>query len=135
MNGIHRAIKKLRENKGLSQQQLADQLSISLKTYQNFENGITKLDLDRLKEVATKLEISVEELINIGDEGVYINEIKNNDVGYNNNQVNITHHRSELEKELYEKIIAEKDARIDYLEKDLTFLRSQLADLIKKMVG
>ncbi len=80
MNGIHRNIKKYRDLKELTQQEMADKLYISLKAYQNFENGITKLDLERLQEVAKILEVSVDDLIN-SEDGVYISEIKNNDVG------------------------------------------------------
>jgi transcriptional regulator with XRE-family HTH domain len=99
MNGIHRAIKKYREIRLLTQPQMAEKLNISLKAYQNFENGVTKIDLERLQEVAKILEVSIDDLINVED-GVYINEIKNNDVGFNNSEITINH-RSDIEKELY----------------------------------
>lgn len=118
MNGIHRTIKKLRDLKSFTQQEMANKLNISLKAYQNFENGFTKLDLDRLQEVSKILEISIEDLIN-SEDGVYISEIKNNDVGFNNSEIIINHQRSDLEKELYERIIKDKDAEIAYLRQVL----------------
>lgn len=117
MNGIHRAIKKYRELRLLTQPQMAEKLNISLKAYQNFENGVTKIDLERLQEVAKILEVSIDDLINLED-GVYINEIKNNDVGFNNSEITINH-RSEIEKELYERIISDKNIEIAYLREAL----------------
>lgn len=117
MNGIHRAIKKYRELRLLTQPQMAEKLNISLKAYQNFENGVTKIDLERLQEVAKILEVSIDDLINVED-GVYINEIKNNDVGFNNSEITINH-RSEIEKELYERIISDKNIEIAYLREAL----------------
>lgn len=115
MNGIHRKIKELRSGKEITQPEMADKLGMSLKTYQNFENGITKLDYERLKAVAELLEVTVEDLINAEDSGVFIAEIKHNSVGYNGSKVVIKNTGSESEKELYEKIIAEKDERIKLL--------------------
>jgi transcriptional regulator with XRE-family HTH domain len=117
MNGIHREIKKYREIRLLTQPQMAEKLNISLKAYQNFENGVTKMDLERLQEVAKILEVSIDDLINVED-GVYINEIKNNDVGFNNSEITINH-RSEIEKELYERIISDKNIEIAYLREAL----------------
>lgn len=125
MNGIHRTIKKLRDTKEFTQQDMADKLNISLKAYQNFENGFTKLDLERIQAVAKILEVSVDDLIN-SEDGVYISEIKNNDVGFNNSEITINHHRSQTEKELYERIISDKD-------KEIAFLRDILKGLDKEI--
>src|SRR5579871_2436775 len=99
MGAIHNKIKKLRE-KQFTQQEMADAMNLHLKTWQKIENGVTKLDIDRLKQIAEVLETTVEDLINV-DDGVYINEIKDNDVGFNNSLITINH-RPEDEKALYE---------------------------------
>lgn len=115
MGAVHSKIKKLRIQSGLTQQEVADKMNMHLKTWQKVENGFTKLDIDRLKEIAEVLETTIEELINT-DDGVFINEISGNDIGFNNNEVNITHnHCSDNEKALYERIIAEKDKEIAFL--------------------
>lgn len=129
MNGIHRKIKQLRTAKELTQSGIAEQLNISLKAYQNFENGISKLDLERLKAVADILEIDVEDLINAEDSGVFIAEIKNNSVGYNGSSVTIHNPESKGEKELYEKIIASKDEQIKLLANTVEMLQDLLAKL------
>lgn len=115
MNGIHKKIKQLRSAKEYTQPEMAEKLGMSLKAYQNFENGITKLDYDRLKSVSQVLEVEVEELINAEDGGVFIAEIKNNSVGYNGSSVTIHNPESQNDKELYEKIIASKDDQIKVL--------------------
>ncbi|MBS1666785.1 MAG: helix-turn-helix transcriptional regulator [Bacteroidetes bacterium] len=129
MNGIHRAIKKFRELKEMKQPEMAEKLNISLKAYQNFENGITKLDLERLKEVANIFEIPIEDLIN-SEDGVYISEIKNNDVGFNNSEITINHTSTENERELYERIIKDKDLEIVFL-KDL-IMKLDIKQVLKK---
>lgn len=129
MNGIHRKIKQIRATRELTQSFMADKLSISLKAYQNFENGVSKLDFERLKEVAEILEMEVEDLINAEDSGVYIAEIKNNRVGYNGSEVTINESESRNEKVLFQKIIDAKDEQIALL----TNAYNSLMDLLNKL--
>jgi len=49
-------IKRHREIKGLRQQDMADKLSMSLRSYQSLESGETKLDIERLERIAEVLE-------------------------------------------------------------------------------
>lgn len=51
-------IKRHRELKGLRQQDLADKLCMGLRSYQSLESGETKLDLERLAQIASILETS-----------------------------------------------------------------------------
>lgn len=90
IGAIHNKIKKLREQSDLTQQEMADKLNMHLKTWQKVENGITKLDIERLQLIAEVLETTVEDLINV-DDSVYINAIKDNEVGFNNSSVTINH--------------------------------------------
>ncbi|HHV84299.1 MAG TPA: helix-turn-helix transcriptional regulator [Petrimonas sp.] len=124
MGAIHNKIKKLREQSDLTQQEMADKLNMHLKTWQKVENGITKLDIERLQLIAEVLETTVEDLINV-DDSVYINAIKDNEVGFNNSSVTINH-KSEEEKNLYERLIAEKEKIIADKDKEIAFLRGLL---------
>jgi transcriptional regulator with XRE-family HTH domain len=124
MGAIHNKIKRLREQSDLTQQEMADKLNMHLKTWQKVENGITKLDIERLKQIAEILGTTVEDLINVED-SVYISTIKDNDVGFNNSSVTINH-KSEEEKNLYERLIAEKEKIIADKDKEIAFLRSLL---------
>jgi transcriptional regulator with XRE-family HTH domain len=124
MGAIHNKIKKLRESQ-FTQQEMADAMNLHLKTWQKIENGVTKLDIDRLKQIAEVLGTTAEDLINV-DDGVYINEIKDNDVGFNNSLITINH-RPEDEKALYERIIQDKDKTISDKDKEIDFLREMIS--------
>lgn len=52
-------IKKVRENKGYSQEYLAEELKISQSSYSDLENNKTKLDIKRLQKIATILETDI----------------------------------------------------------------------------
>lgn len=124
MGAIHNKIKKIREQSGLTQQEMADKLNMHLKTWEKIENGVTKMDIERLQLIADVLETTIEDLINV-DDSVYINAIKDNEVGFNNSSVTINH-KSEEEKNLYERLIAEKDKIIADKDKEIAYLRGLL---------
>ncbi len=56
-------IRKLREEKGLTQQQLADQLYVSRQTVCRWESGARTPDLDMAERIAEIFHISMDELI------------------------------------------------------------------------
>jgi len=124
MGAIHNKIKRLREQSDLTQQEMADKLNMHLKTWQKVENGVTKLDIERLQLIADVLETTIEDLINV-DDSVYINAIKDNEVGFNNSSVTINH-KSEEERNLYERLIVEKEKIIADKDKEIAFLRDLL---------
>ncbi len=67
-------IKKLREEKNLTQQQLADQLYVSRQTICRWENGSRCPDLIMAKKLALELGVSMDELVS--DEDVNDIQIK-----------------------------------------------------------
>lgn len=129
MGAIHNKIKKIREQSGLTQQEMADKMNMHIKTWQKVENGITKIDIERLQLIAEVFDTPIEDLINV-DDSVYINAIKDNEVGFNNSSVTINH-KSEAEKDLYERLIAEKEKTIADKDKEIAFLRGLLDNLNK----
>ena len=56
-------IRKLREEKGFTQQQLADRLYVSRQTVCRWENGSRQPDLDMAEKVAEVFQVSLDELI------------------------------------------------------------------------
>lgn len=52
MSGMQTFLKQMRKNAGLTQQQVAERLGIALPNYNHLENGKTKLDVDRMEELA-----------------------------------------------------------------------------------
>ena len=56
-------LKKLRTSRGLSQQELANRLSINRSTYARYETSSTQPDFDTLKQLADYFEVSTDELL------------------------------------------------------------------------
>ncbi|MED4866146.1 helix-turn-helix domain-containing protein [Heyndrickxia faecalis] len=56
-------LKKLRDKRNLSQQQLADALNINRSTYARYELGQTQPDFDTLKKIASFYDVSIDYLI------------------------------------------------------------------------
>ncbi len=71
VNDIRKRIKKIRVEKGYSQEYMADMLSISQNAYHKLERGRTRINLKKFIEIAKILEIEISELIN-GPEYVYM---------------------------------------------------------------
>lgn len=127
MGAVQGKIKRFREAIGFTQAEMAERLNIHVKTWQKIENGITRLDLERLQQIADIFEIPIEDLINT-DDSVYIREVKNenNRVGFAVAGVTINE-RSENETSLYEKLLEEKNQIIALQSKLIAQLEEKLA--------
>lgn len=70
---IYQSIRQSRKKSGLTQEQMAEKMGLSLTGYANLERGITKMSLDKLQQVATILNTDILELIQNGlDKGVVL---------------------------------------------------------------
>lgn len=125
MNAVALRIKKIRSNMGLTQEQMAEKINLSVKAWQKIENGITRLDLDRLNQIAEILDTSLVDLIN-ADDSVYVHKIKHNEGGINSGEVNIHNRISDEERDLYKKIIEDKEKIIADKDREIEFLKSLL---------
>lgn len=56
-------LNKTRKLKGFTAQKMADQLSISIRTYRNYESGHSSPSLEMLVEIADILNISIDYLL------------------------------------------------------------------------
>ena len=63
MNEVANSIKKLRQDKQLSQEQLAEQLHVTRQAVSNWETGKTQPDVDTLTQLASIFDVSVERII------------------------------------------------------------------------
>jgi transcriptional regulator with XRE-family HTH domain len=109
MDAARLNIKRRREIRGLRQQDMADKLCMSLRSYQSLESGETKLDIERLEKIAGILDTSMEELLR--QDSVYIHqeiqEIKETSYGFIYHQ--------EIGNEIIKKLLASKDKEIQLL--------------------
>lgn len=102
-------IKSKRKSLKISQAEMAEKLHISLKAYQNIENGFTKMDIDRLDQLATILDTNMLHLICSEQELLRMQREQRNE-----------------EKLLYEQVIKEKERYISLLEESLRIFKKIL---------
>jgi transcriptional regulator with XRE-family HTH domain len=69
MNNIAGNIKRLRKEKGLSQEQMAERLHVTRQTVSAWERGVAQPGLDTLEEIARALEAEPERLLYGGQSG------------------------------------------------------------------
>ncbi len=124
-------IKKHRELKGLRQQDLADKLSMNLRSYQNLESGDTRLDLERLSQIADVLETPVEDLIK--PEGVMICQ-NISDTGNGSGFSTGNTYNYSVEKEVLDRLFTAKDEEILSLKEEIKYLKEKIDQLLE-LVG
>jgi transcriptional regulator with XRE-family HTH domain len=118
---VGRKISRLREQRGMKQETLAEQLGISLQSVSKIEQSEQVEDVT-LERVAKALGVTPSDIKNASEETVINNNIQNNYEGSNNTGDNITNHRcsiNPLEKiaELYDALIKSEREKIALLEK------------------
>lgn len=64
---IGNKIRSIRTLKELSQENVAEMLSISVTAYSKIERGETDVQLSRLSQIANVFKVSIEEILNFGD--------------------------------------------------------------------
>jgi transcriptional regulator with XRE-family HTH domain len=123
-------IKKHREFKGLRQQDVADKLNMNVRSYQKLENGVTRMDLERLAQIAEVLETSMEDLLR--QDGVFIHqEIK--DTGHGSASTGNIYNYG-IEKEIVDRLLAGKDEEIQSLKEEIKYLKEKI-DQLMEVVG
>ena len=120
---IGQKLRKLRNEKGFSQEYLADRLNISQKTYSNMENDRTPITVEILKQLSSELEVDMIDLIT--DSKIIVQYNTSQDTSTSNGVVN-NNFPEELVNQLKERIIdlknqlLDKDKLIDFLQKKQT---------------
>ena len=118
---IAKNIKKYRELKGFSQEYMAHQLSVNQSTYAKMENSSTKITIDKLFSVAKLLETDVSEILDLKNQTIYNQDLKDNSIGHQ--QVDNLHQEN---KEVYQELLKAKDEQIALLKEQIIFYKSKL---------
>lgn len=92
---IGEKIKFMRQARGLSQEQLAEKLGLSLNGYANIERGETDVPFSRIKQIADEFEMDFIELVSFGERVVCYIGNENHNVVQHSNSNDLAH---ELEK-------------------------------------
>ncbi|WP_354330223.1 helix-turn-helix transcriptional regulator [Pedobacter sp. CG_S7] len=100
MNYIGKNIRRLRQNKGWSQSQVAAQLKISVPAFSKIETGITDINISRLIQIAA--------LFNVPTTGILAEDTGSPDIAKTNELNDIKaklHDRDEEVNELQKRLI------------------------------
>lgn len=134
---VRENIKRAREYRGISPEQMATHLDIAARTYLDFESGKTKMELERLQKVAEKLEMSTEQLMTLHEHNTF--NTLNNKIGQcfmatTNTNVYV------LDREVYEQHIADLRREADLWRSEYAQLkeerakdRQQIAELLREV--
>ena len=101
-------IKKLRELRNLTQDYMAEQLGIKQPAYSKIETDTGKIDVEKLEIIAQALQMTLPDLLAFDEKNVF----NNNGGSYNNINSGTNNFTNEKERELYERVIASKDAEL-----------------------
>lgn len=88
-------IKQKRKDRGMTQEQLAERLFVSVGYISNIERGTTKINLTTLSDIADILDCDVSELIrqtSTGSKNYLSSELSEIIGGLNNNEKNLLFH-------------------------------------------
>jgi transcriptional regulator with XRE-family HTH domain len=129
---VHEKIRLIRETKGLTQEQVAEKLKISVNAYGDIERGNNDVKLSRLKQIADFFEIKLSDLFELTEKGtlnIYFSGCEQNE----NNRLYIGASAIELEKqqlinELKDKEIAMQQREIEHLNEIIALLKTKTTE-------
>jgi len=107
-------IRKIRELKGFSQQNLADEIKMDQKTISRIEKGQLSPKFETLVQIAKVLSISLSQIMAFDEHLIFNNYNQNHHGGHF-----IAYNNTEIEKveELYKQLLKEKDEVIALLKR------------------
>lgn len=120
MEKILKKISHLRNSKGLTYENMADELKLTTAAYRKIEIGETKLSVERLFNISNILETPINEFL----ETENISQNQNNYHNENVYQQKIDNFYQE-NKEITEQLINSKDQLIEILQKEIEYLKSR----------
>lgn len=130
---IHEKIRTLRELNNWTQEYMAEKMNIAPNTYARFERGETRLDFNKLQQIATLFQCKLTDLIDNDKQTLFFQ------IGCYDNyqQQNSTHYHSSdkliAENEKLKLIIQHKDELLAQKENELMTLKNVL-DMLKQQI-
>jgi transcriptional regulator with XRE-family HTH domain len=121
-------LKRLRECRGISREEMADRLNMERSTYGRYESGETKPTVDRLHEFAAALNVAVEELVSPDPIVLTIHQAHGTQVG-NGYNVRFTQHV------VSEDFVKDVMVRIDRVIDQQNTLNEKLIALLDKVMS
>ncbi len=122
-------IKRIREMKGKTQEEVAEKLNLTAQAYGRMERGETSINTERLEKIAEALEVSVEDIYRFDDRKFMISGSNNNgEANENAFNFNLNIYESDKAIDILKETIINQQEEIKYLHKQL----EKLTDLLLK---
>lgn len=121
-------IKRIRDIKGLKQEEVAALLNITPQAYSKVERNETKLDTARLEEIAKIFKMSVEEIQQFDEKNLFFNNLQECKDSITIN--NITNHYNN-DQTVVDSLLQQQKELISVLKDEIQFLRKQLEQSTK----
>lgn len=132
MNNIGEKIRKIRDLKGFSQENMADMLGLSLPAYADIERGKKEVTLSRLEKIAEKLGVTLNDVLNFDDRlANFFDQCSANiNAGVSPTQTNNYHSQRELlhQIELLQLELKLCQSEKGKVETELNYLKQKLND-------
>ncbi len=139
MMEVNEKIRLVRESNQLSQEDMAEKLSMSLNGYAKIERGVTKLNIQKLEKIAQIFNMDLVELLSINDKGVFYvfgdNSSNHTDTGSNNTTYygNTQELNSKIEQ--LELTIKHKEEMLEQKEREIKNLQTIIDTFIAKNIN
>lgn len=119
---IHDKIRVIRKSKQLSQEDVAEKLEMSTAGYAKIERGETKLNLDRLEQLAHLFKIDIVDLLKFGESGGLVFQLNEGDSSGGDISFYASNHHNEIELlklklKHAQELLTQKEKEIELLRK------------------
>ncbi|MCT2409049.1 helix-turn-helix domain-containing protein [Chryseobacterium antibioticum] len=121
---IGKRIRKYREEKGISQEELAEKLHISRSTYQRIENGETNSWVNHIENICTSLDVNMEDILKPEEGYVQVNNNTDSSNSSNDNASGIIQSQT-INYNTPEKLIEQYEERIKELKDQLDYWKNK----------
>lgn len=113
-------IKEARKEKGLSQENMAQELGISQSAYTNLEKNESKITVERLLRISTILDKPIYHFFDVNPNTLYNPSFSDNAIGGH------IEHLYQENKNTYQKLVKSYEEHIQNLKEEIAFLRERL---------
>lgn len=129
---VYEKIKTMRELKGWTQEDVAEKLELSVAGYSKIERGKTKLNLDKLEQIAQLFNLDIIELLSINDKNICFLISENSQLSSNyyasSEATIIENEKLKLSLSHKEELLKQKDNEIASLKEIIALFKLQLAE-------
>jgi len=115
---VNEKIRLIREAKGLTQEEAAEKLKMSVNGYGDIERGVSDIKTSKLEKIAEMLEIKLSELFELNEKGV-------SNIAYKQIKNNLYFNSSAVELEKQQLIIELKDKELALQQREIELLKKK----------